>query len=111
MSEQNFQEEINALHANLCQGLADPRRLLILYTLANGPQRVTELSEVLDIPQPTTSHHLKILRQRGLVEVEREGTSAYYSLADPRIIEALDLLRAVMADRISNRANLLDLST
>jgi ArsR family transcriptional regulator len=110
VSEQVFQEEINALHANLCQGLADPKRLLILYTLAKGPQRVTDLADTLDIPQPTTSHHLKILRQRGLVDVERDGTSAYYSLADARIIEALDILRAVMADRLSSRANLLDLS-
>lgn len=104
----NLKEEVTELHAQLCQGLADPKRLLILYTLAEGPQRVTDLAAALDMPQPTTSHHLKILHQRGLVEAEREGTSAYYSLTDPRVIEALELLRAVMADRLANRIKLLE---
>ncbi len=104
--ENAFQQEINRLHAHICQGLADPTRIFIIYTLKEGPQRVTDLAEALDLPQSTLSHHLKVLRERGLVDVEREGTAAYYSLADPRIIEVLDMLREILADTLRQQAQL-----
>ncbi len=101
-----LQQEINLLHAQICQGLADPKRILLLYALSEGPRRVTDLAGALGLPQPTVSHHLKILRERGLVVAEREGTAAYYSLADRRVIQALDLLRAVLADLLGQQAEL-----
>ncbi len=105
--ENSLQQEINLLHAQICQGLADPTRIFLLYALNEGPQRVTDLVEALDLPQPTVSHHLKILRERGLVVAEREGTAVYYSLADPRVIKALDMLREVLADILMQRAKLM----
>ena len=101
-----FRAEINQLHAQVCSGLADPNRILILYTLAERPFNVSELAEVLDIPQPTVSRHLKILRERGMVFFKREGQAVFYSLADIRVIEALDLLRAVLASGLQNQGEL-----
>jgi ArsR family transcriptional regulator len=54
--------------------------------------------------QPTTSRHLKILRDRGLVAPTRAGANVIYSLTDTRLIDALDLLRAVMRDVFDHRA-------
>jgi DNA-binding transcriptional ArsR family regulator len=105
--ENSLQQEINLLHAQICQGLADPTRILLLYALNEGPRRVTDLVEALDQPQPTVSHHLKILRERGLVAAEREGTAAYYSLTDARVIKALDMLREVLADVLAQQARLM----
>lgn len=102
----SLQHEIDRLHAQICQALADPKRILILYALAEGPRRVTDLVEALGIPQPTLSNHLKTLRDRGLVIAEREGASVYYSLADRRVIEALDMLRAVLVDISIRQASL-----
>ena len=99
-------EEVSLLHAQICQGLADPTRILILYFLADGSRRVTELAEMLEVKQPTVSHHLKVLRDRGLVTATREGNAIRYALRDHRIIQALDLLRAVMADILAERAKL-----
>jgi len=104
--ESSFLQELNLLHARVCQGLADPKRILLLYALSDGARRVTDLVEALDLPQPTVSHHLKILRDRGLVTTEREGTATYYSLTDRRVIEALDLLRAVLANLLARQAEL-----
>ena len=104
-------EEVNMLHAQMCQGLADPTRILILYFLADGPRYVTELAEMLNASQPTVSRHLKILRERGLVTATREGNSVYYALRDRRIVQALDLLRAVMADTLAERAGLAEAIT
>jgi ArsR family transcriptional regulator len=95
----------------MCQGLADPTRILILYFLADGPRYVTELAEMLNASQPTASRHLKILRERGLVTATREGNSVYYALRDRRIVQALDLLRAVMADTLAERAGLAEAIT
>jgi DNA-binding transcriptional ArsR family regulator len=50
---------------------------------------------------------LKVLRERGLAAVEQDGTTMYYSLADRRIIEALDLLRAMLADILAQQASLM----
>jgi ArsR family transcriptional regulator len=101
-------QEISQLQADFCSALADPTRILILYTLDESPRNVTEISADLDLPQPTTSRHLKILRERGLVETVRQGTTITYSLADHRLIEALDLLRSVMRDRYTHRASLME---
>jgi len=102
----DLREEINQLHANVCNGLADPIRILLLYTLNGAPCNVNELSERVNLPQPTVSRHLKILRERGMVIAKRDGQFVYYQLADQRVIEALDLLRAMMADYLKERAQI-----
>jgi DNA-binding transcriptional ArsR family regulator len=102
--EQHLEREIHELHAGLCSALADPNRLMILYSLSESTHSVNDLAERLGLPQPTTSRHLKILRDRGLVTPQRVGTNVMYSLADARLIEALDLLRSVMRDIFDHRA-------
>jgi ArsR family transcriptional regulator len=103
-----LQQEISQLEANFCAALSDPTRLLILYALNEGPHNVTELTVVLGVNQPTVSRHLKILRERGLVRATRRGTTVTYELVDPRLIEALDLLRSIMRDRLHRHASLVD---
>lgn len=105
--EPALQREIQLLHAEICQALADPKRIALLYTLDKGAQCVTDLAAALDAPQPTVSYHLRILRERGLVLTEPEGTTVHYSLADPRIVEALDTLRMMLADMLARQAQLM----
>ncbi len=107
MVSQALAQEISELEADFCFALSDPTRLLILYALAESPHNVTELATELNVIQPTTSRHLKILRDRGLVYTVRQGTTVTYHLADPRLIQALDLLRTVMRERLAHRAGLL----
>lgn len=104
--DERLEQEVNLLHANICQALADPKRILILYALADGPRNVSQLTEALDVPQPTVSRHLKVLRERRLVATQREGTSVRYSLADARVIEALDTMRAVLLSTLNQQAEL-----
>ncbi len=101
-----LKDEINRLHAHVCSGLADPIRILILYRLANAKLNVTELSNTLDVPQPTISRHLKVLRDRDMVRADREGQSVFYTLSDYRIIDALDLLRSVLAGSLESQGAL-----
>lgn len=108
MVSKTLVQEITQLEADFCSALSDPTRLLILCTLADGPRNVTDLSNELNVIQPTTSRHLKVLRERGLVYTVRNGSSITYHLGDQRLIQALDLLRAVMRDRMAYRASLVD---
>lgn len=104
-----LEEEINQLHAEICQALSDPKRISILYELADGRKNVGQLAVDLGIDQPVVSRHLKVLRERLMVIAEREGSNIYYSLADQRVIAALDLLRAVLATNLAQRKNLADI--
>ena len=104
--EKPLQEELAQLHASICQALADTTRISILYELVEGRKNVSELVEVLGSPQGTVSRHLKVLRDRQMVDSERDGVNVYYSLTDHRIIEALNLLRKVMTDILTRRGRL-----
>ena len=101
-------EEIDMLHNRVCTALGDSKRVMLLYILDGKPRNVTELAAELDVPQPTLSRHLSVLRERSLVKAHREGTSIYYSLADHRVIDALDLLRGLLRDQTRAQAHLAD---
>jgi len=108
MDTPNLTQEITQLHAELCSALAESTRLFILYALAEQQCNVSEITQKLELPQPTISRHLKVLRDAGLVHAKRQGMSIHYELADKRVIEALDLLRGVLRDRIQRSADLID---
>jgi ArsR family transcriptional regulator len=108
MVNQTLKQEIIQLEADFCAALSEPTRILILYALNDKSLNVSEITNELGIPQPTTSRHLKVLRERGLVYTERQGTVITYHLADKRIIQAMDLLRAAMRDRLTQQASLVE---
>ena len=62
--------------------LADRSRLRLLVILNRGHFNVQELTSILKLRQPTISHHLRVLQQIGLVQVQRQATWAYYTLSD-----------------------------
>ena len=107
MEDALFVQEVTQLHADICSAMADPRRILLLYAIADHQSNVSDLASEIGISQPAASRHLKILRDRGLIHPIRQGTSVEYHLTDTRLIDALDLLRSVLRDRLTYRANLL----
>lgn len=60
--------------------LADGTRLAVLETLMDGPQHVGSLAEHLDVEQSLLSHHLRVLRDAGLVDAERDGKAVRYRI-------------------------------
>jgi ArsR family transcriptional regulator len=69
------------------KALADPTRVAIVNRLAAGECCVCDLNAAFDLAQPTISHHLKVLRDAGLVESSRSGTWAYYRLVPDAMLE------------------------
>ncbi|SEQ99683.1 transcriptional regulator, ArsR family [Lentzea xinjiangensis] len=81
LSEQPLAAEQAAEMAAVFKALGDPVRLRLLSLIASGPGGevcVCELTPAFELSQPTISHHLKLLRQAGLVDSERRGTWVYY---------------------------------
>lgn len=78
------------------KALSDPVRLRLLSLIASfagGEACVCDLTGPFDVSQPTISHHLKVLREAGLIESERRGTWVYYSV----VPGALDRLGSLLA--------------
>ena len=108
MTNPQLTQEVSQLHADICSALADPNRILMIYALAERPRSVNDLAEEIGISQPATSRNLKVLRERGLVNTVRQGTTLEYHLTDMRLVDALNMLRLVLRDRLTYRANLME---
>lgn len=81
------------MHAELCQALANEHRLAIMYELKDGEKCVTDLADSLGISVHNVSQHLRVLRERLLVRTRKEGQTVYYSIANPKFLEACALIR------------------
>ncbi len=92
--------QLYELHANICQTLANPKRLEIIDLLRDGEKSVTELAEAMGISQANLSQHLTVMRQKGIVTPRREGVNVYYRLSNPKIIKACDLMRQVLLEHL-----------
>lgn len=95
----SIQRELYELHASVCKGLADPKRLLIINAMRDGERSVTQICDELDLPQANVSQHLAVLRDKGLVRTRKAGQRVFYELSSNKIIRAVDLLREVMAEQ------------
>jgi ArsR family transcriptional regulator len=98
--------ELYALKAELCKTFADAKRLIIINELRQGEITVGELARLLEFPQAVVSRHLAILRDKGVVQYRREGTSVYYSLSDPKIGDACDMVHQILLDQIEKNREL-----
>jgi ArsR family transcriptional regulator len=94
------EEELYRVQAEFCKGMAHPKRIQILRTLKNGEKTVGELARVTGIPQSNMSQHLAVLRQLGLLNTRRDGTNIYYAISDHRIVEACELVRSCIGERL-----------
>lgn len=81
--------------AAVARALADPKRLCVLESLAAGEVSVGDLASRVSCQVPNMSQHLAVLRSAGLVTARRDGNTVYYRLADPRVLEACQLLQAI----------------
>ena len=100
-----LRSELAQLTATLCHALNDPKRLLILHALAGGPSSVGALAEAVDATVANVSQHLAVLRDRGLVDGERDGLSVIYTLRYPELIDVIAELRGILRTELTRRAD------
>ena len=80
MDEPVIEADTVGTAVRLLRTLSDPTRLRLLGVLQQGEQNVSGLCRRLELPQPTISHHLGLLRSAGLVSNRRDGKQVFYSL-------------------------------
>ncbi len=94
------------LQADICQTLANPKRLQILSLLKKGELSVGEMVKAMNIAKANLSQHLSVMRQKGILVTRREGTTIYYRLARPKITEACAIMREVLMDSLADQEKL-----
>lgn len=87
--------------ARIGKAVANPHRLELLDLLAQGERRVEDLAGEAALSVANASQHLQVLRQAGLVETRRVGTSIFYGLADDRVFRLWQAIREVGEARLA----------
>lgn len=95
------------LQAELCLAMGHSVRLQIVHLLREGPKRVNGIAEELGISQGTISRHLSVLRNVGILSAQRQGTDVIYQIANPKITEICETMRTVLAERESQRSEII----
>ncbi|MFA4932205.1 MAG: metalloregulator ArsR/SmtB family transcription factor [Caldisericia bacterium] len=83
--------------ARLVSVLMEPQRIKIIRLLRSGEQCVCEIEHVLSIPQNLVSHHLRVLREAGLVSARKEGQFVHYSRVEDRILVLTQALTELLS--------------
>jgi ArsR family transcriptional regulator len=101
------EDQINIYHSEMCKVFSHPKRLELINVLREKEMRVGDLSEKLGLASANLSQHLAMMRDRRILVSRKEGNVVYYRIANPRILEAFDLLRSIMFEQIRQDAALI----
>ena len=99
-------KKIFKMHAEICKVFTNPKRLEIISLLRDGEKTVNELTELAGVPQANVSQHLTVLRQNNVVTTRRNGANIHYKIANPKILQACDLMREVLLEKLSENKKL-----
>jgi ArsR family transcriptional regulator len=97
-------KEVFVMQSQLCQAMGHAARLEIFNILRDGPQHVRGLARAIGLSQATLSRHLAVLRNSGLVIVQRLGRENIYQLANPKIVVICDLMRQILTEQFTRQA-------
>jgi DNA-binding transcriptional ArsR family regulator len=99
--------ELQTFKAAYFRALAHPIRIHILETLVRGGRTVQELQEALGLEQPIVSQQLAVLRNQGIVVVQKEGPSMRYTLRDPLVGDLLEVARRIFNNHLATTRGML----
>jgi len=99
---------IYAVKAGFFRVLGHPARVRILELLRDGEKTVGELQAALELDSSGTSQHLTALRQHGIVENRKVGTTVRYSVRDPRMFEMMEVARQIISSGLAETTALLE---
>lgn len=100
------QKELYQMHAEFCKFMGNAKRIEILFLLGQRELCVDELAAAMAIKVPNISQHLAVMREKGVVKVRRDGTKMYYSIVNPKTLEACVIIRDAMIEQIENKLEL-----
>jgi len=93
-------QPLHRFKAEFFRALGHPARLRILELLRSGERSVSELQAELEIEASSVSQQLAVLRAKNIVDTRRAGTSVFYSVRDPQVIQLLDVARDIFNNHL-----------
>ncbi|MCX6064776.1 MAG: metalloregulator ArsR/SmtB family transcription factor [Chloroflexi bacterium] len=103
-----MQDPLRNFKAEFFKALSHPARIKILEILRTDELSVTELQDHLGIEASSVSQHLSVLRHKNIVESRKAGTTVYYRVRDPEILELLDVARRIFTNHLINNRSTLE---
>lgn len=103
------QKELYILHADFCKFMANPKRIEILFLLGEKVMCVDEIASEMEVKVPNISQHLAVMREKGVVEVRRDGNKMYYSIANPKTLQACIIIREAMVEQMEKQYDMIKL--
>jgi len=100
-------KEMYRLHAEFCKFMANAKRIEILFLLGGHEMCVEDIASAMSLRVPNVSQHLAIMREKGVVEVRREGNKMYYSIANPKTLEACTIMREAMVEQMEKQIGII----
>ena len=104
MKQCNYQ--LFELQAELCQMMANPKRIAIVEILSQGEQSVGAIAEVLESSISAVSQHLRTMRDKGVVVNRKEGQTVFYHLKNPKLIEGCHIMREVLIEEMESQGRI-----
>ncbi len=102
----NPQNEVYSRHAEMCKVFSHPLRLQILNTLREQEMSVSDLAARLGVAIGNLSQHLNMMKQRRVLVARKDGNNVYYRLANPKILQAFDLIREILFEQMEREGTL-----
>ncbi len=102
-----MQDQLYAYHAEMCKVFSHPKRLELIELLRERESSVGDLSQKLELSPANLSQHLAMMRERRILACRKEGNNVYYRIANPKLLQAFDLLRQILVEQIEQDAALL----
>ena len=93
-------KKIFELQANICQTMANAKRLEIISVLCDREVSVGEIAEKMDIRTANLSQHLSIMKTKGILTSRRDGVHIYYRIANPKVVKACNLMKEIMIEQM-----------
>jgi ArsR family transcriptional regulator len=99
-------KKIYKIHAEMCKVFTSPVRIEILNLLGEGKKSVSELVKLTGLTQPNISQHLHMMKEKKIVKTEKQGNIVYYSLANPKISKAFEIMKEILEDQLAESERL-----
>jgi len=100
-------DQVYSYHAEMCRVFSHPKRLQLIDVLRNGEMSAGDLSHKLGVSPANLSQHLAMMRERHILLSRKEGNLVYYRIANPKLLQAFDMLREILFEQIRQDAALI----
>jgi len=103
-----MEDRIYSYHAEMCKVFSHPKRLELINVLRDQEVSVGELCQRLEVTPANLSQHLAMMRERHILVSRKEGNVVYYRIANPKLLQAFDMLREILFEQIREDAALIE---